>query len=125
MADSYRFVYYNNSALGSSSYFNFEQPYNTNWLDEITDTGTVMSNFLSIAGGSQNANYYLGYTNYKEEGILNGTDYERNNINSRMEVKLFDDVMLDIEPLVTNVKSFFLEISNNGTDQISHASAIL
>ena len=41
------------------------------------------------------------------------------------EVKLFDDVMLDIEPLVTNVKSFFLEISNNGTDQISHASAIL
>ena len=91
MADSYRFVYYNNSALGSSSYFNFEQPYNTNWLDEITDTGTVMSNFLSISGGSQNANYYLGYTNYKEEGILNGTDYERNNINSRMEVKLFDD----------------------------------
>lgn len=92
MADSYRFAYYNNVALGSSTYFNLNnQPYNTNWLDEITDTGNVLSNFLSISGGSENANYYLGYTNYQEEGILNGTKYERNNINSRVEVKLLDD----------------------------------
>lgn len=42
MSDSYRYAYYNNSALGSSSYFNFNQPYNTNWLDEITSVGVVM-----------------------------------------------------------------------------------
>ncbi|MDZ7613646.1 MAG: hypothetical protein U5K51_08105 [Flavobacteriaceae bacterium] len=42
-------------------------------MDEITDTGNVISNFLSVSGGSENANYYLGYTNYQEEGILNGT----------------------------------------------------
>lgn len=92
MADAERFTYYNNVALGSSSYFSLtNQPYNTNWLDEITDTGNVLSNFLSISGGSANANYYLGYTNYQEEGILNGTKFERNNINSRVEVKLLDD----------------------------------
>ncbi len=91
MADSYRFAYYNNSALGSSSYFNFEQPFDTNWLDEITDTGSMISNFLSISGGSEHANYYLGYTNYQEEGILNGTEYDRNNFNSRIELKLLDD----------------------------------
>jgi TonB-dependent starch-binding outer membrane protein SusC len=92
MADSYRFTYYNNVALGSSTYFNLNnQPYNTNWLDEITDTGSVMSNFISLSGGSEKANYYLGYTNYQEEGILNGTKFDRNNINSRLEVKLLDD----------------------------------
>ena len=30
MADSYRFAYYNNTAAGSSSYYSFDQPYNTN-----------------------------------------------------------------------------------------------
>ena len=90
MADSYRFAYYNNTAAGSSSYFNFDQPYNTNWLDEITDTGEVMSNYISLSGGNDNANYYLGATNYKEKGILMGTEYERNNINTRNEFKVFD-----------------------------------
>lgn len=90
MADSYRFAYYNNTAAGSSSYFNFDQPYNTDWLDEITDTGEVISNYISLSGGNENANYYLGATNYKEKGILMGTEYERNNINSRNEFKVFD-----------------------------------
>jgi len=92
MADSERFTYYNNVALGSSTFFSLtNQPYNTNWLDEITDTGNMLSNFISISGGSENSNYYLGYTNYQEEGILNGTKFERNNINSRVEIKLLDD----------------------------------
>lgn len=89
MADSYRFAYYNNVALGSATYFNFEQPYNTDWLDEITGNGFVNNNYLSIAGGSENINYYLGFTDYREDGILNGTSFSRNNLSSRNEYKLF------------------------------------
>lgn len=91
MSDSYRFAYYNNTAQGSSSYFNFEQPYNTNWLNEITSTGEVMSNHIAVSGGSENANYYFGATNYKEKGILDGTEFERTNINSRNEFRLLED----------------------------------
>ena len=91
MSDSYRFVYYNNVALGSTSYFNFDQPYNTNWLDEITSTGETSSNAFSISGASENANYYLGATNYKEKGILNGTQFERTNISSRNEFRALDN----------------------------------
>jgi TonB-linked SusC/RagA family outer membrane protein len=92
MADSYRFAYYNNVALGLSSFFNLNnQPINTNWLDEITNRGTAKSNFLSISGGSDNVNYYIGYTNYQEEGILTGTRFERNNFNTRTEAKLLDN----------------------------------
>lgn len=91
MADSYRFAYYNNTSMGSSSYFNFEQPYNTDWFDEITTTGQMMSNHVSISGGNDNATYYLAATNYKETGILQGTEFERTNVNSRNEFKLFND----------------------------------
>ena len=80
MSDAYRYVYYNNSALGSTNYFNFEQPYNTNWLDEITGTGEVQSNHISMSGGSENVNFYFGATNLKEKGILNGTEFERTNL---------------------------------------------
>lgn len=90
MSDAYRYVYYNNSALGSTNYFNFAQPYNTNWLDEITGTGEVQSNHISMSGGSENVNFYFGATNFKEKGILNGTEFERTNLNSRNEYTFFD-----------------------------------
>jgi TonB-linked SusC/RagA family outer membrane protein len=90
MSDAYRYVYYNNSALGSSSYFNFTQPYNTNWLDEITDTGEVLNHHISMSGGSENISFYFGATNLKEKGILNGTEFERTNLNSRSEYSFFD-----------------------------------
>ena len=90
MSDSYRFAYYNNTALGSSSYFNFNQPYNTNWLDEITDLGSVLNNSIALSGASENINYYLGMNNYEEEGILIGTKYRRNNIINKNEYKFSD-----------------------------------
>ncbi|RZK13004.1 MAG: SusC/RagA family TonB-linked outer membrane protein [Flavobacterium sp.] len=90
MADPFRYNYYNNSALGSSTYFNSNQPYSTNWLDEITRTGEVSSNHIAVSGGSENASYYFGVTNYKEKGILEGTNFERTNLNSRNEFKLLD-----------------------------------
>jgi TonB-linked SusC/RagA family outer membrane protein len=91
MADSYRFAYYNNTAAGSSSYYSFDQPYNTDWLEEITDTGEVISNHISISGGNESASYYFGATNYKEKGILSGTEFERSNANSRNEFKILDN----------------------------------
>lgn len=99
MADSYRFAYYNNAALGSSDYFSFEQPYNTNWLDEITGTGEVINNSISLSGAGDNANYYFGASNYQERGILNGTSYERTNVISKNTFKLFDDKL--------NISTFF------------------
>lgn len=90
MADSYRFAYYNNTALGSSNYFNYNQPANTNWLDEITDTGEVTSNAVSLSGANDNASYYFGATHYTEKGILIGTDYKRTNILNKNEFNIAD-----------------------------------
>ncbi|TRW27363.1 SusC/RagA family TonB-linked outer membrane protein [Flavobacterium zepuense] len=99
MADSYRYAYYNNTALGSSSYFNFEQPYNTDWLDEITETGQVLSNSVSLSGAGDNASYYFGASNYQEKGILSGTEFQRTNIISKNEFRLLND-KLKISPFI-------------------------
>ena len=112
MSDSYRYAYYNNTALGSSSYFNFDQPNNTNWLNEITSNGVVSSNHISLSGGNETANYYFSATNYKEKGILNGTQFERTNLNSRNEFKVLDKI-LKISPSIN------LSIVNNTPKPLS------
>ena len=105
MADSYRFAYYNNTALGSSTYFNFTQPVNTNWLNEITQTGEVSNHAVSISGGSENLNFYLGLSNYTEKGILIGTEFKRNNILSKNEYKYSDKFKI--------TQTFSLSIADN------------
>lgn len=92
MADSYRFAYYNNTARGSSSFFKLDgQPYNTDWLDEITGLGQVVNNSLTMSGGSDFANYSFGVSNYIEKGILNGADYNRTNIVTKNDFKIFNE----------------------------------
>lgn len=91
MADSFRYAYYNNSALGNPNYFNSSQPYNTDWFDEITQTGQVMNNYLSFSGGNENASYYFGVTNYQEKGILTGAEYERTNVSTRNEFRFLNN----------------------------------
>lgn len=88
LADSFEFAYYNNTALGSSTYFNFNQPVNTDWLNEITRTGEVTNNAVSISGGSENVNFYLGLSHYTEKGILIGTDFRRTNLTNKNEYKI-------------------------------------
>jgi TonB-linked SusC/RagA family outer membrane protein len=91
MADSYRYAYYNNSALGSTSFFNFNQPYNTDWLEEITTTGNVSNNNISISGANETTTYSLGASHYNEDGILLGTNYKRTNLYNKIEYSIAGD----------------------------------
>lgn len=91
MADSYQFSYFNNFASGSNSLYSYNQPYNTDWLDEITNTGTFINNSISLSGANETNNYYLAASNYKENGILLGTQFERTNITIKNEFKVLDN----------------------------------
>ena len=115
MADSYRFAYYQNFASGRSK-FDTNQPYNTNWLKEITRTGVTTNNAISLSGGEENVNYYFGISRYTEQGILKGTDYNRTNVISKNEYKLFKN-RLKI------TQTFNLSITNNVPKPLSAFTA--
>ncbi|MBP1663143.1 MAG: SusC/RagA family TonB-linked outer membrane protein [Bacteroidetes bacterium] len=89
MADAYHFSYYQNFAAGRTR-FATTQPYDTNWLKEITQTGMTTNHSVSLSGGEENVNYYFGISRYDEKGILKGTDYDRTNILSKNEYRLFN-----------------------------------
>ncbi|MCX2475318.1 TonB-dependent receptor [Pedobacter sp. MC2016-05] len=51
--------------------------FNTNWLEEITQTAPMQNANISVSGGNQSSNYYssVGYLN--QEGIVKNSNYER------------------------------------------------
>ncbi len=50
---------------------------NTNWFDELTQTGNVQSHELSVQGGSDKVGYYISGGYYDEKGIIPTSSFKR------------------------------------------------
>ncbi|WP_370897729.1 SusC/RagA family TonB-linked outer membrane protein [Chryseobacterium gossypii] len=99
MANASEFVNYNNIGLQNSGnpnavLLNPNQPYNTNWFDEITRTGIYNQHNLSISGSSEAVKYFLSFSNYDEQSILNGTNYNRTTVRSNNEYRIAKGIRL-------------------------------
>jgi len=49
----------------------------TDWQDEIFQTGAIMENNLEFSGGTTSGNYLFSVNQYKQEGTILDTPYER------------------------------------------------
>jgi len=64
----------------------------TDWQDEISRSAIVKSNKLSISGGSDNSSYYASFSHLDQEGIIRTSDYERYNLNLRLDLNVTDKI---------------------------------
>jgi len=84
-----------NLGITGSSLFDYT-PWtgNTDWVDEMTRTGTVITNNLSLSSATDKNKFYfgLGYTN--EEGVIKHEQLRRITFNLNDEVKLGKSVKL-------------------------------
>jgi TonB-linked SusC/RagA family outer membrane protein len=60
------------------------------WLEEVTQTGTITDHNLSISGGSKDAKYYISGEYLKQRGAVKGYSYQRINIRSNVDVNITD-----------------------------------
>jgi TonB-linked SusC/RagA family outer membrane protein len=114
MANSEEYVRYSNAAFINDypqGRFSANQPYNTNWFDEITRTGSYTQNNLAISGSSENIKYFFSVGNYEEKGILNGSDYGRTTIRSNNEFKLSEKVRISQNLSVSTIKNTPMPLS--------------
>ena len=52
--------------------------WNENWMDEISDESAIRTeHIISVNGGSERSNYLVSLGYYKEDGILQNTDFNR------------------------------------------------
>ncbi|WP_288377138.1 SusC/RagA family TonB-linked outer membrane protein [Chryseobacterium culicis] len=93
MANASEFANYNNAGK-ASNYLNPNQPYNTDWFKEITRTGIYNQHNLSVSGSSEVAKYYLSLSNYDEQSILKGTNYNRTTVRTNNEFRITKGIRL-------------------------------
>lgn len=49
-------------------------------INDFFEVGTTISNNIAVAGGNENGNFRLSYTNMAQKGMLPNTDQGRNNV---------------------------------------------
>lgn len=78
-SQEYLKLLYNTKEIGFDPDWQYFDEYNqnTNWLNEITQTGFNSDNNFSVSGGGDKANYRLSLGYLKQEGTTIGTGYER------------------------------------------------
>jgi len=60
---------------------------NTDWQDEIFQTGNIQNYQLGLSGGTDNMNYYLSGTYFDQDGIILNSGFKRYSITSNIEIK--------------------------------------
>ncbi|MGL4630408.1 MAG: SusC/RagA family TonB-linked outer membrane protein [Leadbetterella sp.] len=60
----------------------------TNWWDLMTRTGKLTDHSLSASGGNDFATFYVSGSYLKQEGVLNGTEFNRGTIRANSTYKI-------------------------------------
>ena len=76
------------SLLGEQIAENLQNSVETDWLNEVFQTGSQQEHQLSASGGSENVRYYLSGSYYLEDGVLEKADYERFSIRTNIDANL-------------------------------------
>ncbi|MBU2927667.1 SusC/RagA family TonB-linked outer membrane protein [Winogradskyella psychrotolerans] len=108
MANSSQYVrYFNENQMmsGETTFLSPDQPYDTDWYEELTDIGFSNSNNVAISGASDDIKYFFSFNNYTEDGVLDDHDYNRNTIRANNSVDLFEDRLT----LSTNLSASFIK----------------
>jgi TonB-linked SusC/RagA family outer membrane protein len=90
---------------------------NTDWQDEIFQTGNIQNYQLSVGGGNENVKYYISGTVYDQKGIIANSGYKRYSINSNLDIKASKNlsVGMNIFARRTNKNGVLTQENSGGT----------
>lgn len=92
---------------------------NTNWINEISQTGLIGDHNLSLQGGGQRARYFTSVGYYNSKGVTKGTGFER--ISARLNL---DYVVSDRIKFKTDIAYTHSETQRNYVDGTGNGDGI-
>src|SRR5690606_10156958 len=66
----------------------------TDWQDVVFRNGNLLSNQLSVSGGSDNIRYYTAVNHYGQKGTVIESDYRRFSGTSNLDMKVNDRIKI-------------------------------
>lgn len=73
-----------------------------NQSDLFFKTGQTFNNTISINGGRDASSYFLSYSNFMQDGTVQGTKFDRNTIFGKFSSKIFDKLTATFQLNYTN-----------------------
>ncbi len=72
-------------------------PYDYNWWDEGTRTGSILENRLSVSGGNESMSYLISFENVNQKGYIINDDFKRNSIRVNLDTKPYKWAKLGVQ----------------------------
>ncbi|MBD0825435.1 SusC/RagA family TonB-linked outer membrane protein [Aestuariibaculum marinum] len=85
-------------------------PADTNWFDEIYGSAPIRNAQVSISGGNEKSTYALSFGNFKQDGIVKNSDFERWSVRMNSDHKLGENNKIRVGNSFTASRTF-----ENGT----------
>ncbi len=82
------------------------------------EDGFISNTSASVSGGSENTQFYAGFTNNEEAGIVKGTGYDKKSIRLNLDHRLWDDrvkMALTTNYINSSADRGFFNNDNTGT----------
>ncbi|NMH86898.1 SusC/RagA family TonB-linked outer membrane protein [Flavivirga algicola] len=96
----------------------------TNWQDQIFQNATVQNHQISLSGGSEKGNYYLGLNYFDQGGIVKSSSSKKYNIRLNLQSRPVDKLLLSVNANFTrqtNNDILFSNGANEGAGPINSA----
>ncbi|MDX1640056.1 MAG: TonB-dependent receptor [Balneolaceae bacterium] len=77
----------------------------TDWQDIVFDDAPIRKSSLGISGGNDNTQFSLGGSIFQQEGIIDGSDYNRYSFRTKINHQVSDKFSVDISANLTRLKT--------------------
>lgn len=67
---------------------NYEAGSETDWMDEMSQTGIAMDHNVSLSGGTDDVSYFVSGEYLNQKGILKGYQYKRFSFRANLDIKV-------------------------------------
>ena len=91
------------SYLRANELDNYSSGQETNWIDDLLQTGTVQNHHIDVSGKTDKTNYYIGGTFLTQKGIVENDNFNRVAFKANFSNKITDWLTIGLKTTFTNL----------------------
>lgn len=88
----------------------------TNWQDEIFQNAVVQNHQISMSGGNDKGNYYLGLNYFDQDGIVKSSSSQKYNLRLNMQTRPLEKMLISANMNYTRQSNSSILFSNEANE---------
>lgn len=88
----------------------------TKWIDEVSQTGYVVDENISVTGGNEKTQYYFSYNYYDNQGLLKQSGLGRNTIRMNLDQQFTNMFKAGVKLTYSKVSANSTSVGANGNE---------